>query len=62
MKPFEERKAEFIERYGKLVEELKIDVGSAPQFFPVGGGAFAVMLAKEVMDLENQPVESPFQS
>ncbi len=60
MKPFEERKVEFLERYKVLVDELKVDVGSAPQYFPIGGGAFGTMLAKEVMDLEGQPVPSPF--
>lgn len=62
MKPFEERKTEFLKRYGELVEELKCDVGSAPQYFPMGGGAFGTMLAKDVIDLENQPVPSPFQA
>jgi hypothetical protein len=61
MKPFEQRKEEFLKKYGELVDELKCDVGSAPAFFPIGGGAFAIMLQKEVMDLENAPVPSPFQ-
>lgn len=60
MKPFEERKEEFIKRYGELVEELKVDVGSAPQYFSIGGGAFGTMMMKEVIDLEKQAVSSPF--
>jgi len=59
-KSFEERKTEFLKKYGELVDELKVDVGSAPAFFAIGGGAFGIMMAKEVIDLENQPVKSPF--
>lgn len=59
MKPFEERKEEFLKKYKELVDELKVDVGSAPQFFPIGGGAFGIMLAKDIVDLENQPIPSP---
>ncbi len=58
--PFEERKAEFLKKYEALVKELEVDVGSAPQFFPIGGGAFAIMMAKDVIDLKDQPVKSPF--
>ena len=62
MKPFEDRKKEFMERYGALVEELKCDVGSAPQWIPIGGGAFTLVIAKDVMDMTEVPVPSPFQS
>lgn len=62
MKPFEERKEEFLKRYEELVNEMKCDVASGPQFFPMGGGAFGIMIAKDIMDLENQPIPSPFTS
>lgn len=60
MKPFEERKEEFMKQYGELVDELKVDVASAPQYFPLGGGAFGTMMMKEVIDLEGKSVPSPF--
>lgn len=60
MEPFETRKEQFLKRYGELVNELKVDVASAPQYFPMGGGAFGTMLMKDFVDMENQPVPSPF--
>lgn len=62
MKPFEERKEEFMKEYGELVDKHKVDVGSMPQYFPLGGGAFGTMLIKEVVDLEKEGVPSPFMS
>ncbi|MDE2232924.1 MAG: hypothetical protein KGJ90_02215 [Patescibacteria group bacterium] len=59
-KPFEERKKDFLDRYKALTEELKCDVASGPQFFPIGGGAFAVMMTKDVVDLKDAPQPSPF--
>lgn len=60
-KSFDDRKKEFLERYEALTKELNVDVASAPQFFPIGGGAFAIMMMKDVIDLKDQPVKSPFQ-
>jgi len=62
MKPFEERKAEFMKRYEELVKELKVDVGTSPAYFPIGGGAFSTLIQREVIDLENAPTPSPFQA
>lgn len=57
---FESRKKDFLERYKALVDELKCDVGTAPQYFAIGGGAFGTTMMKEVMDLKDQPTPSPF--
>ena len=60
MKPFEQRREEFLKRYKALTEELKVDVASAPQYFAIGGGAFGTTMIKEVIDLTKLPIESPF--
>lgn len=57
---FEERKKEFMSRYEAMVNELRVDVASMPQYFPMGNGAFGTMLIKDVIDLEKQSVPSPF--
>ncbi len=59
-KSFDERKKEFLEKYEALVKELQVDVASGPRFFQIGGGAFAVMMEKDVIDLKDQPQPSPF--
>jgi hypothetical protein len=60
MKDFETRKKEFLERYEALTKELQCDVASAPQYFAIGGGAFATTLVKEVIDLSKMGTPSPF--
>lgn len=60
MEEFEKRKEEFLKRYEALTKELQCDVASAPQYFAIGGGAFATTLIKEVVDLSKIPVASPF--
>lgn len=60
MEEFEERKKKFLEAYEKIVTEFKCDVGSAPQYIAIGGGAFATMLIKEVIDMSKVGVKSPF--
>jgi len=57
---FEQRKEEFLKRYEALTKELQCDVASAPQYFAIGGGAFATVLIKDVIDLSKQGVKSPF--
>ncbi len=61
MEPFDKRKEEFLKRYEELVKELKVDVGTGPHWMAIGGGAFTTVISKEVIDLANQPVVSPFQ-
>lgn len=60
MRPFEERRDEFLKRYQELVDELQVDVASMPQYFAIGGGAFGTTLLKDVIDLTKQGVPSPF--
>lgn len=60
MKDFEIRKAEFMLKYEALTKEFQCDVGSAPQYIAIGGGAFATMIIKEVMDLSKMGTPSPF--
>lgn len=57
---FEQRKEEFMKKYEELVNELKCDVASMPQYFPTGNGSFGTMLIKDVVDLEKQGIPSPF--
>lgn len=60
MESFEDRKKQFMERYEALVNELKCDVASMPQYFPTGNGAFGTMLIKDVIDLAERGTPSPF--
>lgn len=61
---FEQRKTDFLKDYEGLVEKYQCDVASAPQYFPMGGGAFGTMLMKDIVDLKDRPLPptpSPFQ-
>lgn len=54
------RTKDFIERYGKLVEETKMDFASYPTFVPDGQGGFRVVIQSVPMDVTNRPEPSPF--
>lgn len=57
---FELRKEAFLKEYKELTEKHQVDVASMPSYFPIGGGAFATMMVKEVIDLTKLPTESPY--
>ena len=54
----EERVQDFIERYGKLVEECKVDWANYPVYVPDGQGAFKVVIQSTAVDMTNVPVKS----
>jgi len=59
MKPFEERKNEFVAEYGKLREKYQCDILSVPNFIPNEKGTWDFMVTPQIMDLA-APVPSNF--
>lgn len=59
---FEERKKVFLERYKIIIDELKVDIFSFPQYVPDGQGGFKTIVQTNIVDTSNQPVKSPFQT
>jgi len=59
MKPFADRKKEFLEEYGKLREKYQCDVLSIPNYVPSERHTWELVITPEIMDLA-QPVPSTF--
>lgn len=51
---------EFLQAYGKLVEEYKIDFVNYPQWIPDGEGGWKMIMQTQPMDTTNLPQKSPF--
>jgi len=58
--PSQERIGAFVEAYGKLVQEHKVDFASYPVFVPDGQGGFKIVVNNTPVDIANQPTKSPF--
>ena len=56
----QEKKVEFLNRYGELTKEFKLDLATYPMFVPDGQGGFKIMVQSTVVDISNQPVKSNF--
>lgn len=56
----QERTKNFIDRYGELVQETKIDFASFPVFEPDGQGGFKIIIRSVPMDVSSRPEPSPF--
>lgn len=55
-----EKKLEFIKRYGELTQEMKLDFATYPVWVPDGQGGFKTVVQSTVVDTSNQPVKSNF--
>ncbi len=53
------RSVAFIEAYGKLVEEHKMDFASYPMFVPEDG-KFVVKVQTTPVDVRSRPMKTPF--
>lgn len=56
----EKKQKDFLEKYGKLVEETGIDLAVYPVFIPDGQGGFKVIVQSTPVDNTKQPTKSPF--
>ena len=54
------RTKDFVEKYGKLVEECQVDFASYPSFVPNGRGGFEIVIQSVPVDVKDRPVASPF--
>lgn len=57
---FQKRAEVFLEAYGKLVDEHKIDIAAYPVYMPDGQGGFKTMIQQSTVDTTDQPYRSPF--
>jgi len=55
-----ERVKEFLEKYGKLVEEMGVDFANYPMFVPGPNGRFEVIIQSTPIDIKGDGVKSPF--
>ncbi len=57
----QERGAAFKKEYGELVQKYQMDISSYPVCIPGGKpGVFEVTIQSNLVDLSEQPTESPF--
>lgn len=56
----EKRIAEFLDRYGKLVEEIQVDFANYPMWVPDGTGGFKCIVQSTPIDIKDRPTASPF--
>lgn len=54
------RTKDFVEKYGKLVEESNMDFASYPAFMPDGKGGFLITIQSVPVDVTDRPKPSPF--
>lgn len=54
------RIAEFLDKYGKLVEEMQVDFANYPMYVPDGNGAFKCIAQSTPVDIKDRPTASPF--
>lgn len=50
----------FVDAYGVLVQEHKVDFATYPMFVPDGNGGFKIVIQTTPVDISNQPVKSDF--
>lgn len=50
----------FVEAYGKLVEEHKVDFANYPAYIPDGNGGFRLIIQSMPVDTTKYAVKSPF--
>mgnify|MGYP003655014581 CR=1 FL=1 len=56
----QERIKEFLDRYGKLVEDLNVDFANYPMWVPDANGAFKCIVQSTPIDIKDRPTASPF--
>lgn len=56
----EKKQKDFLEKYGKLVEETNIDFATYPVYIPDGQGGFKTVIQSTPVDVSKQPKKSPF--
>lgn len=62
MNDFEHRKGEFLEAYGKLVQEFGVDFLTRPTYVPNNEErTWSLMMDTQIVDVTDMPVPSPLQ-
>lgn len=56
----QEKKMEFLKRYGELTKEFKMDFATYPMWVPDKNGDFKTIVQSTVVEVPDQPVESNF--
>ncbi len=56
----EKKQKDFLDKYGKLVEETGIDFATYPVYIPDGQGGFKTVVQTTPVDISKQAKPSPF--
>lgn len=59
-KSAEDRIKGFLEAYGKLVEEYKVDMANYPMWQPNQDGTWHTVIQSTAIDIKDRAVKSPF--
>lgn len=59
-KTVEEKQKDFLDKYGKLVDETGMDMAIYPVYVPDGKGGFTTTIQQTVVDMSKRPKPSPF--